>query len=125
MNGWRHFAAFFLAMFLLCSAGSQPALQCPNTLRVAVMRSGAILLDGVKGTKEDLERHLRALDKTNGTVWYYREGAEDSPSEKQDASIKVVLDLVTRHGRPISFSSKPDFSDVVDGDGRLLPRTAC
>ena len=121
----RVLATFLIAGFLLGGAGVQPALQCANTLRVAVMKDGAILLDGSKGSKDALERRLRALDKTNGAVWYYREGAEASPTEKQDASVKIVLDLVARHGRPMSFSSKPDFSDVIDGDGQLLPRTSC
>jgi hypothetical protein len=121
----RFLFTFVLAGFLLSGAGVPPALQCANTLRVAVMKDGSILLDGTKGSKEALERRLRALDKTNGAVWYYREDAETSPTGKQDASVRIVLDLVARHGRPMSFSSKPDFSDVDDGSGKLIARTTC
>jgi len=125
MTVLRMLAIILLAGLLLSGAGVQPVLQCPNTLRVAVMKDGVILLDGTKGSKEALERRLRALDKTNGAVWYYREDAEASPTGKQDASVRIVLDLVARHGRPMSFSSKPDFSDVIDGDGKLMARTTC
>lgn len=125
MAALRFFIVMLVAGCLLGGAGVAPALTCPNTLRVAVMRDGAIFLDGSKGSKDALERRLRGLDKLNGAVWYYREGAAASPTEKQDASVKIVLDLVARHGRPMSFSSKPDFSDVIDGDGELKPRTTC
>jgi hypothetical protein len=121
----RFLCTFVFAVVLLGGAGVQPALKCANTMRVAVMKDGSILLDGTKGSKEALERRLRALDKTNGAVWYYREDAEASPTGKQDMSVKIVLDLVARHGRPMSFSSKPDFSDVIDGDGKLMARTTC
>ena len=121
----RSLSTLLLAVLLLGGASVKPALQCANTMRVAVMKDGSILLDGIKGSKEALERRLRALDKTNGAVWYYREDAEASPTGKQDASVKIVLDLGARHGRPMSFSSKADFSDVIDGDGHLMARTTC
>lgn len=109
---------------VLASASAAP-FDCPNTLRISVLKDGSILVGGAKSTDHALDRKLSELEKANGEVWYYREGAEGDATRKQDASVKVVLDLVIKHGRPISFSSKPDFSDFIDGEGRMAPRTKC
>jgi hypothetical protein len=34
----------------------------------------------------------------------------------------AVVELVVKHRLPISMSTKPDFSDYVDGDGTSRPR---
>jgi hypothetical protein len=116
-----------LVTTLLLFAASAPAvaLDCPNTIRVSVLRDGTVLLDGAKAALEALDARLTELDQTNGVVWYYREGSDQPPTAAQDAAIGKVLGLVMKHRRPISFSSKPDFSDVIDGDGNTSPRTTC
>lgn len=89
-----------------------------------MLLDGSILLDGTKVTLGALDARLEELSKTNGVVWYYREQGRDA-SAVQETARRSVLDLVIKHRRPISLSSKPDFSDVVDGDGNASPRTQC
>jgi hypothetical protein len=113
------------ALVLQITASTAFALDCPNTVRVSVLLDGAILLDGGKATIDALDKRLTELDRTNGVVWYYREAAGQKPATAQSGAVRDVMDLIMKHRRPISFSSKPDFSDVVDGDGNTSPRTKC
>lgn len=109
----------------MVSGALAAALECPNTMRVSVQTDGVVIVDGVKATLESLDKQLGELKKSDGIVWYYREAAGQSPAAAQSASIKRVLELVIKHGVPISFSSTADFSDVIDGDGNSAPRTKC
>jgi hypothetical protein len=58
------------------------------------------------------------LKKEGGAVWYYRQNPESEPAPSDLA----VVELVFKIGLPISMSSKPDFSDYVDGKGQSHPR---
>ena len=113
-----------LLMLVFASAGAL-ALDCPNTLRISILLDGAILIDGTKATEEVLDSRLTDLDRTDGVVWYYREGAGKEPPDAQGDVMSRVIGLVMKHRRPISLSSKPDFSDEINGGGQSSPRTKC
>ncbi len=88
-------------------------------LKVSVLDSGTVLADGVPATMKDLDDALTRLDGVNGVVWYYRENAK----AEGPAIVSQVLGTIMAHKRPISLSSKPDFSDVVDpSTGQSRPR---
>src|SRR5438477_11235763 len=80
-------------------------------LKVSVLASGELLLDGLRITVTKLEEVIRQSAAATLIVWYYRENAAShaSPVAAQ------VLKLITDHRLPIRLSSKPDFSDAVTG----------
>lgn len=87
-------------------------------LKVSVLSSGSILLDGTPVGLANLKAALEQADRANDRVLYYREDAAAEPPPQT----KEVLDLVIANKLPISLSSKPDFSDYADQFGRLHPR---
>ena len=89
-------------------------------LKISVLASGAILLDGQPGDLELLDAALERAKQDHGQVWYYRELAGAPPP----AAGLAVIQRVVQRKLPISLSSKPDFSDWVDGQGVSHPRAA-
>ncbi len=87
-------------------------------LKISVLASGAILLDGQPADLERLDGALERAKQNHGQVWYYREAAGAQPPPAGLA----VIQRVVRHKVPISLSSKADFSDWVDGQGVSHPR---
>lgn len=87
-------------------------------IKVSVLSSGKILLNGVESTISDVEKKFEELKKKKGEVWYYREAAQSEPPEQA----MEVIRLVAKYGLPITLSTKPDFSDYVDADGKSHPR---
>ena len=82
-------------------------------LKISVLSSGSLLLDGNPAPFSQLEPALQTLKAANGCVWYYRESASAEPPPE---AIQA-LQLIVHHKLPITFSSKPDFSDFVDLKG--------
>jgi hypothetical protein len=121
----RWIVASFVMLLALAMSDRAAALDCPNTLKVAVLADGSVLVAGAKATLDVLDARLSELAKSEGSVWYYRENAVGEPGAAQGAAIKGVLELLVKHRRPVSFSSTPDYSDVIDGDGNSSPRTKC
>lgn len=89
-------------------------------LKISVLASGTILLDGQAADLEQLEVALENVKQGRGQVWCYRESAG---SQLPPAGLAVFQRLV-QHKLPISLSSKADFSDWVDGKGISRPRAA-
>src|SRR6185295_6793446 len=87
-------------------------------IKISVLASGNILLDGQEADSQQLDAALEKAKQERGQVWYYRESAGVRPSAQAQAFIQSVV----RHKLPISLSSKPDFSDWVDGKGVSRPR---
>jgi hypothetical protein len=125
MRGRGLTVAVFVAALSIADWGMAAVLDCPNTLRVSVLADGSVVVNGATATLEALDARLVELTKSNGSVWYYRENAGQVPSAGQDAAIKNVFGLIIKHRRPVSLSSRADFSDVIDGDGNSSPRTKC
>jgi hypothetical protein len=88
-------------------------------LKISVLATGDILLDGQPGELEQLDAVLERVQQSRGQVWYYRE-----PAGVQPAAGLAVFQRVVQRKLPISLSSKPDFSDWVDGKGVSRPRSA-
>ena len=89
-------------------------------LKISVLASGAILLDGQPADLEQLDAALQRAKQNHGQVWYYREAAGAQPP----AAGLAVIQRVVQHKLPISLSSKADFSDWVDGKGVSRARAA-
>ncbi|HTQ58190.1 MAG TPA: hypothetical protein VMI94_27195 [Bryobacteraceae bacterium] len=87
-------------------------------LRISVLASGSVLLDGRPVGLRELETVLAEAKASNKTVLYYRENSAANASPIAEE----VIQAVTRHKLPISLSTKPDFSDYVDASGHVHPR---
>ena len=94
-------------------------MACP-ILKVSVLASGAVLLEGEPVSLEGLLAKLESAKTDRPVVWYYREAAEGEPP----AQAMQVMKMVVENRLPISLSSKPDFSDYVDLKGQSHPRNA-
>ena len=90
-----------------------------EVLKISVYKSGEIRVGDKTVSGQDLDGLLAANARKNGVVWYYREaGEEEAPPQATE-----VITLIMKHKRPVSMSSKPDFSDTIDASGNSLPRT--
>ncbi len=103
--------------FLLALASLAMAQQAPVD-RVSVLASGKVLLNGSESTLPALSTEFERLKSSGGAVWYYRENPQSEPP----AEAVEVIKLVIRNRLPVSMSSKPDFSDVMDDHGVSRPR---
>jgi hypothetical protein len=100
-----------------CSCQGEPD-KSPGTskphVRISVLQSGKILIDGTESTIAEVEQRLAQLKSEGGLVSYYREaGQQEPPPEAMQ-----VIKLVTDNALPITLSSKPDFSDYIGEDGQ-------
>jgi hypothetical protein len=87
-------------------------------LKLSVLASGAVWLDGQPIEMDALDQKLHAADKETTAVWYYREAAGKDATPHAMA----VIQLVIKHKLRISISSQPDFSDYVNAKGVSHPR---
>lgn len=89
-----------------------------RVLRVAVAADGSTSLDGASVSLAALRETLAAAKDTGAVVWYYRENAwGNAPAEATE-----VIQAIVDNGLPISLSTEPDFSTVVDEDGTVRRR---
>ena len=91
------------------------------------MSDGSLFLDGQAATVAVADRRFAELAEASGEVWYYREAGQSEPSEeaREEARdvMKKVMASVAKHRLPVSLSTKPDFSDVLDVEkGVAVPR---
>ena len=80
-----------------------------NTLKVSVLATDELLLDGQPVALPALEQALGQAPKDDAVVWYYREDAAGDPP----AVAAEVMKLITANRLPVCLSSRPDFSDTV------------
>src|ERR1044071_10483638 len=87
-------------------------------LKISVLLSGAVLLDGEPVSLEELGGKLESVRADRPVIWYYREAAGGEPPGEAMQVMKLVVD----RRLPVSLCSKPDFSDYVDSKGVSHPR---
>jgi hypothetical protein len=105
---------------LLFAVGITVELVSPSDAPIAKVRvsqAGQIELDGTRVTPERLRTALSSLAEDGGEIWYYRERMMEPMSEEASKAFKIVLDA----GLTFRISSKPDFSDYIDSEGRSVP----
>ena len=104
-----------------CSRPAEPETESKvsgPTVKISVLQSGKILIDGTQSSIAQVERRFTQLQSEGGIVWYYREAGQQEPPPEASQ----VINLVIENGLSVSLSSKPDFSDYVDEDGQPHPR---
>ncbi len=87
-------------------------------LKVTVLTTGELLLDGVRTSVQKLEQVIKENEGTKLIVWYYR---EDAGKDEPPVALKVMK-LLVEHRLPIRLSSNPDFSDAISDIGQSLER---
>ncbi len=98
------FAAFLVVLAL--SAGHAGAAG--PVLRISVLTSGAVLVNGERTMVPLLEPELVALKARGGEVWYFREGDSAYPGR----SGMTLFGLLIKHHVRTSLSDRADFSDL-------------
>jgi hypothetical protein len=78
-------------------------------LKVSVLSTGSLLLDGQPVNLGDLEQAMEQGVAARASVWYYREDAGGPPHPVA----MDVMKLIVRFRLPVRLSAKPDFSDEV------------
>jgi hypothetical protein len=99
-------------------------------LKISALASDALLLNGEPTDLDRLDQALAAAKAANAVVYYHREtppaGASPKSTEVLNKATEVlnmeVLKLVVKHQLPVTLSTRPDFSDYVDGNGVPHPR---
>jgi hypothetical protein len=92
-----------------------------SVVKISALSNGTLLLNGKSTELPSLEAALKSASTAGGEVWYYRE----NPAQEPPPSATAAIQLVIKYRLPVSFSSKPDFSDTVDpSTGVLRPRQA-
>ena len=110
---------FIVALVAVCLTGCKgrkdvlKQYDLNAVLKMYVLKSGEVFADGNKVTLQELEPLIAANAQKRGVVWYYREAANQEPPPQATQ----VIDLVTKHKRPIRMSTSPDFSDAIGNQG--------
>jgi hypothetical protein len=110
----RMITAWLIGLSLFMSAAHA---ETP-TAKISALPSGALLLNGQPADLALIEAELKRIKSLDGAVWYYR----DNPRSEPGPEANSVVQLIIQYRLPVSFSSKPDFSDYVDENGRSHPR---
>jgi biopolymer transport protein ExbD len=107
------------ALLAMSSACAQSQAPTPSSVvKISVLASGKLLLNGQPSDLAQIEAEFQRQKTRGGSVWYYRENGQSEPP----AEAMSVIELVTKHGLPVSMSTSPDFSDYVDGNGQVHAR---
>ena len=84
-------------------------MSAPSPIKISVLASGEVLLDGQAVTIDALDETLRRGAEQKAAVWYYRENA----AGEAPAIVEQVMQRIVSHRLPVRLSTKPDFSDTV------------
>ena len=111
-----------LLSFLLGGCGKKSASQSPASpdapvLKIAVFADGRFTVDGEASSLPALAEALKRHGERHGVVWYYREEGRD----ELPPVVMEVFKTVMEAGLPIRLSSRPDYSDTIDEQGRSVP----
>jgi hypothetical protein len=116
---WNGVVLASLMLAVSGAAADEPKAVDANVARVAVYRAGQITLNGHEATINEVRQALAKLAESSGVVWYYREGAD---KEEPHPNAMLVISAIVEARLPVSMSTKPDFSDVLQPDGSTRPR---
>lgn len=111
----RRFAATLAALAVLPAALHA---QRRPVMRLSVLQEGVLLVDDSLVTLPLLQQKLEALKQNQGILWLYRE----NPAADATPAVRDALQMVRDSGLPVSVSSRPDFADYIDNEGRSQPR---
>jgi hypothetical protein len=79
-------------------------------LKISVLTSGVVLVNGERTMVPLLEPELVALKDSGGEVWYFRESDDAYPG----ATAMKLFGLLIKHRMRTSLSDRADFSDLEE-----------
>jgi hypothetical protein len=110
------------------AVGKKPVSQSPPAsdapiIKVTVFADGHITADGAPATVDSLREPLKKLAEQNGVVWYYQELGQGRPTPQFIQVTMQVIKVVTEARLPIRISSRPDYSDAIGLNGKLIQQS--
>jgi hypothetical protein len=90
-----------------------PTADTPN-MKIWISKTGTVDIDGKQVEVESVGPMLADLAKRKGAVFYGREAAEEDPHPNG----MKVLQMVIASQLPLRMSTKRDFSDAVNLEGK-------
>jgi biopolymer transport protein ExbD len=100
------------------TSSSKPEQHKAEVMKVKVFVDGRITAYDKEVNLDDLDKQLSLLKESEDVVWYYREAGNQEPHP----NAMQIMELIVKHGIPVTFSSKADFSDYIGPDGVSHPR---
>jgi hypothetical protein len=97
-----------VAVLVIVGLSTGQAFAARPVLRISVLTSGVVLVNGERAMLPLIEPELVALKARGGEVWYFREGTAVYPGPN---GLKL-FGLLIKHRVPTSLSDKADFSDL-------------
>ena len=113
-----------MALTFFSNGASASMMNCPHVIYVSVS-AATVSVNSEVVAIADIKERLQSLKQSAKYIFYYRENAQSEPTDEEWQRSKQILDAMMSLRLPISLSSKPDFSDSIDGQGNSQPRTAC
>jgi len=95
-----------ILVVLTLTAGS--AFAARPVLKISILMSGVVLVNGERTMLPLLEPELVALKARGGEVWYFRESTQTYPGRNG----LTLFGLLIKHRVPTSLADKSDFSDL-------------
>ena len=101
-----------VAVLLILGLTAGQAFGARPVLRISVLISGVVLVNGERTMLPLLEPELVALKARGGEVWYFRESTHAYPGP----SGLTLFGLLIKHRVPTSLAERADFSDLEQRD---------
>jgi hypothetical protein len=93
--------------------------QLPGpVMKISLDEDDTVYVDGSPSSIPALRESLKGLKESHGVVCLFRR----PPVEKPSPGLREVFDLVMQARISMRFSRRPDFSDAIGPDGRLIKR---
>jgi hypothetical protein len=102
------------AFGIVLALGAGHARAAGAVLKISVLTSGVVLVNGERTMVPLLEPELVALKAKGGEVWYFREGDNAYPGP----SGMMLFGLLIKHRVRTSLSDRADFSDLEEREKR-------
>jgi hypothetical protein len=99
---------FVVAVLAVLALTAGQASAARPVLRISILMSGVVLVNGERTMLPLLEPELVALKARGGEVWYFRESTQPYPGRNG----LTLFGLLIKHRVPTSLSDRADFSDL-------------
>jgi hypothetical protein len=109
-------AVAVLAALVIPSMGQNVSKNSPA--RVRIESDGRVTINDQPVAPSEITAKLSEVKRSGGSVWYWRANAGGDRHPNADLVMKAIADLRLS----VSLSTRRDFSDYVDENGRSRPR---
>ncbi len=107
---------FAAAVLVVVALTAGQAFAARPVLKISVLMSGVVLVNGERTMLPLLEPELVAHKARGGEVWYFRESTSEYPGR----NALTLFGLLIKHRVPTSLAERADFSDLDERDASAL-----